>query len=102
MDILKAATDWAKDELFSTPFFILAGALFLAISLGLWQVGKTDLARAYIIPMLVAGSLLAIIGFGLFFTNKARIAQFKIDHAENRFAFIRFRTGPYQCNIERI
>ena len=88
MDILKAATDWAKDELVSTPFFILAGTLFLAISLGLWQVGKTDLARAYIIPMLVAGSLLAIIGFGLFFTNKARMDQFKIDHAENRFAFI--------------
>lgn len=88
MDILKAATDWAKDELVSTPFFILAGALFLAISFGLWQVGKTDLARAYIIPMLVAGSLLAIIGFGLFFTNKARIDQFKIDHAKNRIAFI--------------
>ena len=73
MDILKAATDWAKDELISTPFFILAGAVFLMCSLGFWQVGKTDLARAYIIPTLVAGSLLVIIGLGLFFTNKARI-----------------------------
>lgn len=27
MDILKTATDWAKDELVSTPFLILAGAL---------------------------------------------------------------------------
>ena len=88
MDILKAATDWAKDELVSTPFFILAGTLFLAISLGLWQVGKTDLARAYIVPMLVAGSLLTIIGLGLFFTNKARIDQFKIDHSENPIAFV--------------
>lgn len=88
MDILKAATDWAKDELISTPFFILAGTLFLAISLGLWQVGKTDLARAYIVPMLVAGSLLTIIGLGLFFTNKARIDQFKIDHSENPIAFV--------------
>ena len=88
MDILKSATDWAKDELVSTPFFILAGALFLVISFGLWHVGKTDLARAYIIPMLVAGSLLAIIGLGLFFTNKARIDQFKIDHTENRIAFL--------------
>ena len=88
MDILKAATDWAKDELVSTPFFILAGTLFLAISLGLWQAGKTDLARAYIVPMLVAGSLLTIIGLGLFFTNKARIDQFKIDHSENPIAFV--------------
>lgn len=44
MDILKAATDWAKDELFSTPFIILAGDVFLMSSLGFWQVGKTDLA----------------------------------------------------------
>jgi predicted membrane channel-forming protein YqfA (hemolysin III family) len=88
MDILKAATDWAKDELVSTPFFILAGTLFLVISFGLWQVDKTDLARAYIIPMLVAGSLLTIIGLGLFFTNRARIDQFKIDHSENPIAFI--------------
>lgn len=88
MDILKAATDWAKDELISTPFFILAGAVFLMCSLGFWQVGKTDLARAYIIPTLVAGSLLVIIGLGLFFTNKARIDQFKIDYTENSTAFI--------------
>ena len=88
MDILKAATDWAKDELVSTPFFILAGTLFLIISFGLWQVGKTDLARAYVIPMLVAGSLLTIIGLGLFFTNKARIDQFKIDHSENPISFM--------------
>lgn len=88
MDILKAATDWAKDELISTPFFILAGAVFLMCSLGFWQVGKTDLARAYIIPTLVAGSLLVIIGLGLFFTNKARIDQFKIDYTENSTVFI--------------
>lgn len=88
MDILKTATDWAKDELVSTPFFILAGTLFLAVSFGLWQVGKTDLARAYILPTLIAGSLLVIIGLGLFFTNKTRIEQFKIDHTENPIAFI--------------
>lgn len=88
MDILKAATDWAKDELISTPFFILAGAVFLMCSLGFWQVGKTDLARSYIIPTLVAGSLLVIIGLGLFLTNKARIDQFKIDYTENSTAFI--------------
>ena len=29
MDILKASTDWAKAELFSTPFFILFGVLFM-------------------------------------------------------------------------
>ena len=88
MDILKAATDWAKAELVSTPFFVLAGLVFLAISLGFWQVGKTDLAKAYIIPTLVAGTLLVIIGLGLFFTNKSRITQFETAYQENALTFV--------------
>lgn len=88
MDILKAASDWAKSELTSTPFFVLAGAVFLAISLGFWQVGKTDLAKAYIIPTLVAGALLVVIGLGLFFTNKSRITQFEKAYQEDAVAFV--------------
>jgi hypothetical protein len=88
MDILKAATDWAKAELISTPFFALAGMVFIAMSIGFWQVGKTDLAKAYIIPTLVAGVLLVIIGAGLFFTNKSRITQFETAYQENKVAFV--------------
>lgn len=88
MDILKASTDWAKAELVSTPFFVLAGLAFLAISLGFWQMGKTDLAKAYIIPTLVAGTLLVIIGLGLFFTNKARLTQFETAYKENPLTFV--------------
>lgn len=88
MDILKAATDWAKAELVSTPFFILFGVVFMVTSLGLWQFGKTDLAKAYIIPTLVAGALLAIIGLGLFFTNKSRITQFEKAYHEDAAAFV--------------
>lgn len=88
MDILKAATDWAKAELVSTPFFILAGLVFIAISIFFWQVGKTDLANAYIIPTLVAGTLLVIIGSGLFWTNKNRIPQFQKAHEKNVSEFI--------------
>jgi len=76
MDILKTATDWAKAELFSTQFFILFGVAFMTASLGFWQLGKTDIARAYIIPTLVAGLILTTIGLGLYFTNKARVTQF--------------------------
>ena len=88
MDILKAATDWAKAELVSTPFFALAGLAFIAISICFWQMGKTDLARAYIIPTLVAGILLVIIGSGLFWTNKNRITQFQKAHEENAAALV--------------
>jgi len=88
MDILKAATDWAKAELFSTPFFILFGVVFMAASLGFWQLGKTDIARAYIIPTLIAGILLLTIGLGLFFTNKSRITQFETTYNTDASAFV--------------
>ncbi|NJB69918.1 membrane-anchored protein YejM (alkaline phosphatase superfamily) [Saonia flava] len=88
MDILKTATDWAKAELFSTPFFILFGLVFMAASLGFWQLGKTEMARAYIIPTLVAGVLLLTIGLGLFYTNKSRITQFKTAYNADVPAFV--------------
>ncbi|MGB1032313.1 MAG: hypothetical protein ACPGWM_06850 [Flavobacteriales bacterium] len=88
MDILKAATDWAKAELISTPFFVLFGVAFLAASLGLWQGGKTELAKAYILPTLVAGILLVIIGTGLFLTNRNRISQFEKAHQKDDTEFV--------------
>ena len=89
MNILNTATDWAKAELFSTPFFMLFGLTFMAASLGFWQLGKTEVARAYILPTLIAGVLLLIIGLGLFFTNKARITEFEIAYNKNESEFIK-------------
>lgn len=77
MELLKLATDWAKAEVFSTRFFILFAILFLIASVGFWQLGKTDLAKAYIIPTLIAGLLLMSIGLGLFYTNKSRVTKFE-------------------------
>ncbi|NND63861.1 MAG: hypothetical protein HKN48_11795 [Flavobacteriaceae bacterium] len=94
MEILKLATDWAKAEIFSTRFFIFFAILFLIASLGFWQLGKTNLAKAYVIPTLVAGSLLMIIGLGLFFTNKSRITQFEKAFKADVPAFV-------QSEIER-
>lgn len=88
MDILKTATDWAKAEVFSTSFFMLFGIVFMAASLGFWQLGKTEMARAYIIPTLVAGALLLTIGLGLFFTNKSRIKAFETAYNENPTVFV--------------
>ncbi|MCG1036263.1 hypothetical protein [Polaribacter sargassicola] len=89
MDILKTATDWAKAELFSTPFFMLFGLVFMISSIGFWQLGKTEMAKAYIIPTLIAGVLLLTIGFGLFFTNKSRITQFKTAYNKDANTFIK-------------
>lgn len=94
MDVLKLAIEWAKAEVFSTRFFIFFAIGFLIASIGFWQIGKTDLAKAYIIPTLVAGLLLMAIGLGLFYTNKSRIKQFEK-------AFNADATSFYQSEIER-
>ncbi len=88
MDILKIATDWAKDELVSTSFFLVIGIAFVLVSLGFWQFGKTDLARAYCIPILISGAFLMTVGVGLFFTNKSRIRQFEIAHNTDVSVFV--------------
>lgn len=94
MELLKLATEWAKSEVFSTRFFIVFAILFIVASLGFWQLGKTELAKAYIIPTLVAGVLLLTIGLGLFYTNKSRIIQFEKEFNRDAAAF-------YQLEIER-
>lgn len=88
MEILKLATEWAKAEVFSTRFFILFSILFLMASIGFWYLGKTDIARAYIIPTLVAGVLLLTIGLGLFYTNKSRIKAFETAYNTDANAFV--------------
>ena len=88
MEILKTATDWAKSEVFSSSFFILFGILFVLASIGFWQLGKTDIAKAYIIPTLVAGVLLLIIGIGLCYANISRIAEFETAYNSDALAFV--------------
>jgi len=88
MEILKTATDWGKAEVFSTLFFILFAIVFLLPAIGFWQLGKTDVAKAFIYPTLVAGSLLLLMGCGLFFSSKARLANFETEYKQAPAAFI--------------
>ena len=94
MELLNLSTEWAESEVFSTRFFILFAILFFISSLGFWQLGKTDLAKAYIIPTSVATILLLIIGLGLFYTNKSRIKQFNEEYNSNSISF-------YESEIKR-
>ena len=94
MDVLKLAIEWAKAEVFSTRFFIFFAIGFLIATVGFWQLGKTDLAKAYIIPTLVAGILLLIIGIGTNYTNIQRVKQFEKEFNTDKIAF-------YQSEIER-
>ena len=89
MDILKTATDWAKAEVFSSQFFIIFGVLFVLGTIGFWQLGKTEVAKAFIFPTLVAGILLMIVGFGLLYSNKSRLASFPTAYNSNASAFVK-------------
>jgi len=88
MGVLNLATEWAKAEVFSTRFFIIFATIFLFAGLGFWQLGKTELAKAYIIPTIVSGVLLMTIGLGLFFTNKSRITQFETAFKSDASLFV--------------
>ena len=94
MELLNLSTEWAESEVFSTRFFILFAIVFFIASLGFWQLGKTDLAKAYIIPTSVAAILLLIVGLGLLYTNKSRIKQFNEEYNSNSISF-------YKSEIKR-
>ena len=94
MDIVKTATEWSKDELFSSLFFILFGIMFVVGSIGFWQLGKTDVAKSFIYPMLIAGALLLTAGIGFFFGNKSRLTNIETEYKANPSAFV-------QSEIER-
>ncbi len=89
MEIIKFATEWAKAEVFSARFFIFFGILFLTASVGFWQLGKTEVAKAYIIPTLVAGLLILAVGVGLFFANKSRVTSFVEAYNANPTEFVK-------------
>ncbi|MDO1512385.1 hypothetical protein Q2T41_06935 [Maribacter confluentis] len=94
MEVLKLAIEWAKAEVISTRFFILFAIVFLIASVGFWQLGKTDLSKAYVIPTLATGILLLIIGSGTNYANIQRVKQFKKDFNTDETAF-------YKSEIER-
>ena len=67
--IIKTALDWAGAEMISSALFATCGVLFLTASFCFWQF-------AYIIPLLVTGLLLMILGIGLIVPNYLRLSSF--------------------------
>lgn len=88
MDILKIAVDWTKAEMTSSAFFILFGGMFLATSFGFWQLGKTEVAKAYVFPAFIAGILLLVIGLGIFTQSASRVSSFPEAYDKSAADFI--------------
>jgi len=62
--------------------------MFLLATIGFWQWGKTDVAKAFIIPTLVAGILLMTVGIGIFIANKSRVSSFTTAYNTDASAFV--------------
>ncbi len=88
MDILTLAQQWAKQEAFSSRFFIVAAVVFFAISFGFWKFGQSEISRSYIYPTLICGLLLVIIGGGLVWNDTRRYNTFPTEYKENPEAFL--------------
>ena len=89
MEILKSSNQWAKEEVLSSAFFILCGVAFVLAAIGFWQLGKTEVARAFIFPTLVAGSLLLMAGISFTLSNKNRLSNFEAEYKTNPSAFVK-------------
>ncbi len=94
MNILDIAQHWAKEEVFSSRFFIVAAILFIAASVGFYKLGHSELSRSYIYPTLVCGVLLLIIGVGLVYNDSRRYKSFPKEWQDNPTEFV-------QAEIER-
>lgn len=88
MEIIKAATEWAKAEIVSAIFFMLFGIFYILGSIGFWKMGNTPLTRALFIPILIAGGLLLAAGISFYISNKSRLANFETEYNTNSAALI--------------
>lgn len=83
MEIVKAATTWAKAEIISAIFFILFGLIYILISFYFKQMGSNTLGNALFTPLLIAGALLVLAGIGFYVSNKSKLNNFEKDYRSN-------------------
>ena len=88
MDLLKLSIEWAKAEIFSAKIVWIFSIITLLSATGFGFWGKTPMAKAFVIPLIVAGIFLVSIGIGLYAANHPRIAQFEKDYKLDAKAFI--------------
>ncbi len=100
MDILKAASVWAKAEVVSSIFFMLFGIVYLLATFGLWQWGNTPLTKALIIPMLVAGGLLLAAGISFYISNKSMPKRFETEYNTKPCAIIQSEIARTEKTIK--
>lgn len=100
MDVLKLATEWAKNEANASKFFILFGILFLIATFLFKQFGKTEMAKAFLIPTFIASILLMILGFGLVYSNNTKAKNYLTEYEKDTNAFVTSEIANAQKTID--
>ncbi|MGU3373970.1 hypothetical protein [Chryseobacterium sp. M5A1_1a] len=88
MDILKLSIEWAKAELFSAKIIWLFSLIILLSAGGFALWGKTAMAKAFVIPLIVSGILLIVVSIGLYTASQPRITQFAIAYKNDAGGFV--------------
>jgi hypothetical protein len=104
-DIAKLSDDWAKAEVFSGKIVWLFSVIYIAAAIGFWYLGRTEMAKSFTWPLLIAGIFLIAVGAGLFFANKPRIGQFEQEYRQDAGAFVKKeieRTGNSQKQLNLV
>ncbi len=89
MDILKAATVWAKAEMVSSIFFMFIGGVYILSAIGFWQLGNNALTKALIIPIMIVGALLLGAGISFYNSSKSLLSSFETEYKTNPSSLIK-------------
>ena len=76
MELIEYANKWVIGEIHEDVSIVIAGLVFLILSILAWRFGTSQSARALIIPLLAAAILIIGLGAGLAYNNHNRIEQF--------------------------
>ncbi|MBP3774526.1 MAG: hypothetical protein ILA34_04155 [Bacteroidaceae bacterium] len=88
MEIINYSLEWARSEVFSAKAITVVGICVLLCAAGFYFWGKTSMARAYWLPMVISGAFLIIAAGGLYFANHPRICTFQEQYEANPTAFV--------------
>ena len=88
MNFLQHTLDWYNGEAFEASLIGIFGVIVLIVALLFWKLGFTPNAKYLVIPLVVFGLLLSIMGTIGFISNKNKLTELKRTEIINEIEFI--------------
>lgn len=87
MNIIEHSIAWAKGEQFEGMCIAVGGILSIVLAILLWKFGTTINAKSLVIPTLVFGLLLTLMGGFMIYSNGQRQHDFQQSYEKNSIEF---------------